>query len=248
MWETGIVNLYEGAKPFSEPPAGACQPGLLALRDFLMFMFPGTTNLGCYSNRPVTGTTATPSLHRDGRAIDLGTVNADQAAEVVEFLVRHNVELGMQMVLDYRNHRRWRWPYSSLDTKAGYGYWSKSGGWLHIERSVAGAADPTPVGDLIGLVPPPEPPPLPPSPEPEVEVRETLAQGNRGALVLFVQQVLGVHWPNPLGRPLEVDGIFGPQTAELVRLMQRANKMADSGVVDAPTWRVVDLIANGLTD
>ena len=55
--------------------------------------------------------------------------------------------------------------------------------------------------------------------------------GDRGPAVTAVQRLLAVH-----GRPVDVDGMFGPATAEAVGAFQRACHLAPDSVVGPDTW------------
>jgi len=60
-----------------------------------------------------------------------------------------------------------------------------------------------------------------------------LSQGSNGEAVRAVQFVLAKKY----GYTLEVDGIFGPLTAQAVKDFQRKKGLTDDGVVDALTWQ-----------
>ncbi len=60
----------------------------------------------------------------------------------------------------------------------------------------------------------------------------TLRQGNRGSYVKFLQQLLESNLI-PIGK---IDGIFGSQTENAVRVFQQKNSLAVDGVVGANTW------------
>lgn len=232
-----MTGYYEPAPGWDQPPAGRCRPGMLTLRAWVLDRWPGTTHLGCYGDRAVTGGRS-PSVHRDGRATDVGTPDAVTANRIVLALVDQADPLGLQMVLDYRNHRRWRLPYNAADLRGGFGPWVTTGGHLHIERTNAGADDPRPIPDVIEA--PQRPPPSPPQ---ELDVREQIARGVKGPLVVYTQASLKAGgWPATV-----VDGIFGEQTEQLVRQVQTANKLPATGVVDLSTWMVIDVYANRAT-
>ncbi len=62
-----------------------------------------------------------------------------------------------------------------------------------------------------------------------------LREGNRGAYVRFLQQLLESKL-YPLGN---IDGIFGSQTLNAVRSFQSANNLAVDGIVGPNTWAVL---------
>ncbi|PID96438.1 MAG: hypothetical protein CSA84_04680 [Actinomycetales bacterium] len=73
------------------------------------------------------------------------------------------------------------------------------------------------------------PPPAPPGGRP------TLRQGSRGEDVRDLQQLLINH-----GYWLDVDGIFGGETARAVRDFQRSKGLTVDGVVGAQTWAALE--------
>lgn len=151
-----MSRLYEGALGWDEDPAGRCRPGMVELDAFLADEF-GAVSLGCYNPRAKTGGNS-PSLHRDGRAIDPGFAGRLAVRDdAFDFLVKYAEPLNIQMVLNYRSGtfggRRWRLPYRDGDTEAGLGTWSASGHWLHVERTNAGADDARPIREILGLAP-----------------------------------------------------------------------------------------------
>lgn len=161
------MKLYEPAPGFDQPPAGECRDGMRELWYFIRENW-GADFLGCYADRPKTSGRS-PSLHRDGRAIDVGFDGRLQVRELVyEWLIEHADPLNIQMVLNYQaggyGGTRWRLPYNAGDANAGRGTWSRPGHWLHIERTLAGADDPRPIPALI-TPPSPPPPTRPPSQE-----------------------------------------------------------------------------------
>lgn len=96
---------YEPANPASSPPAGGCQPGAKALQFVCLEWHPSFRNLGCYNDRSIRGA-AMPSLHRDGRAIDVGvdvssTESGDAMDSLVDAIVAGYLSLGVQQVIWY---------------------------------------------------------------------------------------------------------------------------------------------------
>jgi hypothetical protein len=77
---------------------GRCQPGCHALLDY--FNGKGFTNQGCYNDRPVRGSASVPSLHREGRAVDITPDgNPDGLTALIDLLVWHHEALGVQQVI-----------------------------------------------------------------------------------------------------------------------------------------------------
>jgi len=85
---------------------------------------------------------------------------------------------------------------------------------------------------LQGMACPPQPPPTvwPPFPG------ENLRQGMRGSNVKQVQERLNELGANPR---LAEDGIFGPRTEAAVIAFQRANGLAQTGIVGPITWNAL---------
>lgn len=85
---------------------GRCQPGALALMAHAHSI--GLGDLGCYVDRPIRGATDVPSIHREGRAVDLtkGRLDDGWLTAYVERLVSKFEPLGVQQVIWQR--RFWR--------------------------------------------------------------------------------------------------------------------------------------------
>jgi len=251
-----MTAYYEPAPGWDSPAAGRCRPGMVHLRDFLTYIY-GADNLGCYGDRPMTGGSS-PSLHRDGRAIDIGFNGIlDKREDAFDFLVRHSAELGIQIVLNYKHAAgggyRWRLARYAGDTAAGIKAYTKSGHWLHIERTNAGADDDRPIAEIVGLdpaEPAPEPPPptSPPAPAPpttqpnpprpvsmNVNMTPLSRAGTPGPLghVETMQTLLNLH----VGSTIDTDGYFGPQTDKAVRGWQAWHRLTVDGLVGPQTWR-----------
>jgi peptidoglycan hydrolase-like protein with peptidoglycan-binding domain len=64
---------------------------------------------------------------------------------------------------------------------------------------------------------------------PAVAAAKPLEEGDRGARVERLQQLLG----------LRADGVFGPGTARKVRSFQRRHDLTPDGIVGAGTWRML---------
>lgn len=65
--------------------------------------------------------------------------------------------------------------------------------------------------------------------------RPILRQGSKGAVVEYLQTLL-----SDVGKPIEVDGKFGPATAAAVKAFQKAHKLAADGVVGPKTWAALE--------
>jgi hypothetical protein len=251
---------YERPPDWSADPAGRCRTGTDILEDHLVDKFPHAVKLGCYSNRSKTGGSL-PSLHRDGRAIDIGflvdgALHLEERQECFEYLIAHAADIGLQMVLNYARDgfggTRWRLPYKAGDVFAGRGVFAKSGHWLHIELTNAGADDARPISEKLETVkststgstptpiktPTPAPAPAPPTsskrftvqaqlPELTVATRKTEIGATRMAQALL----------NTKGNAkLDVDGDFGPQTAGAVGRWQGFFGLTRDEQLGPKTW------------
>ena len=139
---------------------GGITPGLQKLIDYTTFLTGnGLWNNGAYGPRPMRGKTS-PSVHGTGRAVDLswrrmpakkngngrGFGDYKQACEFIDFLVKHQELLLLELVIDYQpkpHGRAWRcdrdaWQQYTKPTVAG----APGGDWFHIEISPRRANDP----------------------------------------------------------------------------------------------------------
>lgn len=66
-------------------------------------------------------------------------------------------------------------------------------------------------------------------------------QGSKGVYVATLQDALGT-----VGIPaVGIDGLFGPKTAEAVRLFQSENGLSVDGIAGCQTWTVLTALTNG---
>ena len=105
--------------------------------------FSRLRNLGTWVVRDQRSHPGTPSVHGTGRAVDLGYggIKAGRAAcnQLVAFLLKWHVELGVELILDYFPKpfgRGWRcdrqaWQKYSKPTIGG----APGGEWIHVEIS-----------------------------------------------------------------------------------------------------------------
>jgi hypothetical protein len=88
-----------------------CSPNLRCVQNILTTRWPFFTDLGCSGARPIRGSATVPSTHTYGAALDLGYDASDDpvvGSDVAAFLVGWSLELGVQMIGDYRRCRIWR--------------------------------------------------------------------------------------------------------------------------------------------
>lgn len=76
----------------------------------------------------------------------------------------------------------------------------------------------------------------------------SLQEGSRGDAVRTIQEQLNaISKGYPLIPKLDVDGIYGPKTAESVRVFQSVFNLPQTGVVDYKTWYKISQIFVGVT-
>lgn len=135
-------------------PAAGVTPGLRFLVDSIVYLSAGRIwNNGTWGPRPIRGGTA-PSVHGTGRAVDLswrrmpdgrGSGNYADAVQLMDWLVRHEESLGVELVLDYwprpfgRGWRCDREKWQNYDRRVIA--LTPGGDWIHLEISPAVAND-----------------------------------------------------------------------------------------------------------
>lgn len=155
---------HDGANPMSSPPAGGPQPGLVALKDYLIATYGGT-NLGIYVDRVKRGGT-TASLHRDGRALDWRHENIAIREAACAFMIVNADLLQIQAIHFYELSKIWT-PYGWRHA-TGESFGETYAKWLHIERSLIGSADTRPINEILQTTTPHED-----DEEPEMEYWKT---------------------------------------------------------------------------
>lgn len=147
---THFYDWQHNGRPDALP--SGCSPNLRALQTELVRRWPFFTDLGCFSARPVRGSTSVPSTHSYGAALDLGyppSMDPVIRDHVAGFLVAWSAELGVQAIHDYRRRRIWRagrtmdeadgctrwWKLQVASSKTGMGMaWANH---LHVETTPA---------------------------------------------------------------------------------------------------------------
>lgn len=206
----------------------------------------GLWNNGTWGVRDMRGKPGKPSVHATGRAGDLswrgaphrGTGNYQDAVRMMDFLVEHADELGVEAVFDYYPQpwgRGWKCDRGAWQVYSSKAFSGAPGGdWVHVEISNEFADNPQHYVDFFAKTlgdtgvkvtaqpeADPAPTPAPAGKEPWLQV------GSRGDQVKKVQEVVGAQ---------PVDGIFGPKTEAAVRAWQAANDLHVDGVVGPKTW------------
>jgi len=130
-----------GPRPYTgfDGYAKAATPGLVALRDIILYLNPQLRHLGSYAKRDMKGKPGLPSVHATGRACDIGFTNKADIEPVITWLVDNADTLGVEMIADYHPKpwgRAWRcdraaWKVYDRRTIAG----APGGHWIHLEIS-----------------------------------------------------------------------------------------------------------------
>ncbi|WP_413248329.1 D-Ala-D-Ala carboxypeptidase family metallohydrolase [Sinomonas flava] len=132
---------------------GRTQPGARALADQWLRL-TGRKG-GTYNCRSIAGTGGKPSIHGEGRAIDI-YARADDPAQraqteaYIAWLIAHAVELQVGYII--WNRRQWSWPRRSAGWRP-YNGASPHTDHAHVELSWEGALTPSPLfgGGVPGL-------------------------------------------------------------------------------------------------
>lgn len=138
------MSLHRGYEKATRCSTGPT-PGAKALMAWFLgaYQARGGKNLGIYNCRTVRGSTATTSLHGEGRACDFG-INPHGAAwgdGLAEMLRVHSGELGIQCVI--WNRKIWSGAYPEAGWRA-YSGTNPHVDHIHLELSKAAAASLTP--------------------------------------------------------------------------------------------------------
>lgn len=208
----------------------AAAPALKSLEMHVLDTYGGA-NLGIYGVRETRGGKALSS-HAFGAAWDWSFrgLKRSVANTVIDFLIDNSAELGVQAVHDYQNCRIWRagrgWKKQKPDR---FGMGQAWADWLHVEVNERQWSDGRAVSTKL-----------------KGEARPVLRRGDKDAgtgktWVADLQTTL----KTKAGQPMTVDGWFGTQTEMAVRNVQAFFKAPVTGVCDAQTWRIVEVL-NGL--
>lgn len=234
---------WQAHQPADDPRYNRCSPNLQAIADELGKRW-GMTNLGCYGERPIRAGTA-PSSHSHGASIDrryLESIGRARAlSEVIPWLIDNSAELHVSSIHDYIGARIWHagrgWKAQSPNRATGMGQsWA---GYFHIETTLTGWGDVTPIPNRLLVVDvPPVPIPTPGGPF----MHATIKRGDVGPDVFAAQVIL-----RRLASQFAVvcDGQFGTITEQAVSNVQTFTGQTVTGVVDPATWAVLDQLANG---
>ena len=246
--ETEFHN-WQRHTPAPDPAFTKLSPNLAQLGDELAKRW-GMTNLGGYFWRPIRGGDD-PSSHGYGSATDrrYGEIGRARAvAEVLPWLIENSAAFHLQMIADYFGCRVWKsnrpgdgWKAATPSKTTGYGQtWAI---YFHLETTLTGWHDSTPIPNrlTVGGTPIPSPVPVPiPAPGGPF-VHATIRRGDVSADV-FAAQVILRHRAGQTN--VIADGQFGQQTENAVRNLQRFTGQTVDGVVGPKTWAILDSLAN----
>lgn len=249
---TGHFNW--SAKP-EDPAYDRCSPNLLLIRAEMQARWH-LANLGCYGERSIRGGEAL-SAHSHGAADDnryqdvpgnpkyQGLAGRDVAvAEIMPWLVANSLELHISAIHDYVGARIWHpengWHPASKNSAGRYNDPNMGGamnGWLHVEPTLAGWSDSTPIALRLSDL---HPPTTPPSAGGKF-VHQTVKKGDTNADVYALQVILR---KGAGQREVLVTGTFDAATEQALRNVQSVNHLTADGVAGPKTWTQLDIIAN----
>lgn len=198
---------------------GHAQPGNQALMSWFLGAYGarGGTNLGIYNCRKIAGS-GDYSLHAEGRADDLGIpVGASWGQPLVDSLVAHSEELGIQCAI-YRR-RIWSTAYPDAGWREYHGE-SAHDEHAHVELEWSAAQNLTTerINEVMAGIPAPVD-----WTEQIIMALPTLKEGATGDAVARLQGLLSAN-----RYPCQIDSRFGPRTASQLGNFQVSRHVAGS--------------------
>lgn len=148
--DTQFVD-YTGAGAWTGTDSceGGMTSGASTLREYLYTYFPQLTLVGGYACRHINGNASQTSVHATGRALDLhiplaagGAADNDLGDPIAHWLIRNAESMGIQYIIWDRSS--WNASRPSGEKFRPYGGASPHTDHLHIELSLAAAAEETP--------------------------------------------------------------------------------------------------------
>ena len=221
------------------------RPGLEAFVDAIEAA-SGLWNNGTYGIRHVRGAPNRLSVHSTGRAADISRRNyrgrpgesRENMIAFCDWLVSQADAIGLEYLADYEHKPAGRGWKCTREEWREYGRgvirYGGSGDWIHIELSPERADSTEWIPGVMASFP-------------KLSTREqtfdeypgsvTKKGSTATARVRKIQQRLqDLGAKNSHGRPLLVDGIFGPVTHRAVMSFQFANGLEADGLVGPKTW------------
>lgn len=232
--------------PAPDPKYNHCSPNIAAIFDEMAKRW-GCTDIGCYGWRPIRGGTA-PSSHGFGAARDIRYDHVGRyvaLTTIAPYLIAHSLELHISAIHDYVGCRIWHagrgWKDQTPQSAGGsQGMGQAWATYFHIETTLSGWFDNTPVTNRPGITPVPIPNPNP-TPTPGGFVHATIKLGDKNADVYAMQMFCKKYAGNT---DIVIDGNFGQITDTAVRMVQTIFGLTVDGVAGPQTWKAVDAFAN----
>jgi len=247
--ETDFHN-WQRHRPAPDPKFASLSPNLAAIGDELSKRW-GMTNLGGYQWRTIRDG-HDPSSHGYGSATDRRYAEAGRVvavSEILPWLIENSRELHVQAIHDYFGSKIWHsnrnglagWQQQNANPRNGMGQsWAI---YFHIETTLAGWSDNTPIpnrlDDDMNPIPLPVPVPIPAPGGPFVHA--TIRRGDVNADV-FAAQVIVRHRAGQT--QVIADGQFGGATDQAIRNVQAFCGLTVDGVVGVKTSAILDSLAN----
>lgn len=206
----GNVTYTWTNKP-EDPAFNRCSPNLILIGDELAARW-GMKPLGCYGERPIRGGEK-PSAHSHGAATDyrwqdvpgdpkyqglIGRARLD--AEVLPWLIGNSLELHVGAIHDYTAARVWHadraattgngWRPASKNSSGKYNdpnMGDAGAGWIHVEVTLTGWADSTPLAKRTVTAPVPTPTPPPTA---EVDMARAIQPNDNDAAVFITDGIV----------------------------------------------------------
>jgi len=237
-----IATQYFSYQQFGRQRFTVDSPNVQETMEYLLKRWGGM-NLGArVNNRPMRHRTAI-STHASGAALDWRYANPGPGRlvlvnEVLPFLIGHSKERGYQLIVDYMGDRAWNASRSG-DALKGWKAGNYSGGeWIHVEVHPDFHGLDEQIETTTGTK---EFPPFRPEYQqwsmwPYSFIKPNLKLGSTGDPVRYLQGVLRkakVYGGN-------LDGVFGPVTANAVRFYQSLEHLQVDGIVGGKTWAKID--------
>ena len=219
-WEAASANC-----------SGGPRPGATALMNWCLENYQASKNLGIYNCRTVRGSTA-PSMHGEGRAIDVGfpvlnrKAHAD-GSRLLEDLAKHAGDLGLQCII-------WNRRIYSARSPRGRKYTGSNPhiDHLHIEltKDAAERLTPTRLHSILGRSQADqEPPKLNVRSLPTLRLKRPFMRGRE------VKELQALLNDNRIQK-IKEDGVFGPNTRRAVAQFQATRRLKPDGIVGPLTW------------